>query len=90
MESSVLASAVLEDSIKKIARKYSIDSKDKSLEPLIDELKKTWVFSDVKTKRIKFYSGIRNKALHAEWADFDIHDVGEMIKGLHELIEYFL
>lgn len=90
IESSVLASTVLEDTVKKIAKKNSIETKGVSLEPLIDNLVKASVFTPVKAKRIKGYAGVRNHALHAEWSEFDIKDVGELIKGTRELIDEFL
>jgi len=89
-ESSVLASAVLEDTIKKIARKHNVESSGISLEPLIDELVKVQVFTPLKAKRIKGYAGVRNHALHADWDKFDIRDVGDLIKGTREVIEEFL
>lgn len=90
IESSVLASAVLEDTVKRIARKNGIESKGKSLEPLIDEIIKAGIFTPVKGKRIKGFSGVRNHALHAEWDDFDIKDVGELISGVRELLDTYL
>jgi uncharacterized protein YutE (UPF0331/DUF86 family) len=90
IESSVLASAVLEDTVKKIATKQGTQPSGTSLEPLIDELTKAGVFTLVKAKRIKGFAGVRNHALHAEWEKFDIRDVGELIKGTRELIEEFL
>jgi len=89
-EASVLASAVLEDTVKKIAMKNSINSTGRSLDPLIDELVKASVFDGIKAKRAKAYAAVRNKALHAEWDEFTIKDVGEMINGIRELIEDFL
>ena len=90
IESSILASAVLEDTMKRIARKNGIKNKGKSLEPLIDDLVKVGVFTPVKAKRVKSFAGIRNHALHAEWDEFDIKDVGELITGVRELIDSFL
>ncbi|GAI03064.1 unnamed protein product, partial [marine sediment metagenome] len=81
IEASVLASAVLEDTIKKIAVKNSMETRERSLDPLIDDLKAAGVFTPVKAKRVKAYAGIRNKADHAEWDEFDIKDVGQMIEG---------
>lgn len=89
-EAAVLASAVLEDAIKKIATKHNITTSGLSVEPLIEELVKMGVLTLVKSKRIKGYTGVRNHALHAEWDKFDIRDVGELIKGTKELIEEFL
>ena len=90
LESSVLASAVLEDTINRIATKNGITPSGMSLEPLIDELVKNNVFTAVKAKRIKGYTSVRNHALHAEWDSFDIRDVGEMINGIRELIEHYI
>ena len=90
IEASVLASAVLEDTIKKIAAKNSVSATGKSLDPLIDKLVKANVFDGVKAKRAKAYAAVRDKALHAEWDKLDIRDVGPMIDGIRELIEDYL
>ena len=89
-EASVLASAILEDSVKKIASRHGIKTGGVSLDPLIDELVKAGVFTLVKAKRVRGCAAVRNHALHAEWDEFDIRDVGELIKGTRELIEEFL
>ena len=86
-EAAVLASAVLEDTIKRIAVKNNVETSGHSLEPLIDELARQNVFTPVKTKRIKSYAGIRNHALHAEWDKLDIKDVGAQISGIRELLD---
>jgi len=89
-ESAVLGSAVLEDTIKKIASKSNISAAGQSLEELINALVKKGVFTPVKSKRVKVWASVRNHTFHAEWDKFDIRDVGELIKGLRELIEDFL
>jgi len=43
--------------------------------------------TSVKAKRWKSYAGVRNSVLHAQWNNFDISDVGDMIKGTREIIE---
>ncbi len=90
IESSVLASAVLEDTAKKIAQKNGLITENKTLDPLIDESVKANIFTPVKAKRVKSFAGIRNHALHAEWDKFDNSDVGAMIEGIRELIEELL
>lgn len=85
-EASVLVSSVLEDTIKKIAKKHGIDS-NRTLEPIIDELTSKGVFTPVYAKRVKGNAALRNKALHAEWDAFDIKDVGLTIDGVRKLIE---
>ncbi len=89
-EAAVLSSAVLEDTIKRIAIKNQVDPTSISLDPLIDELAKRSVFSPVKTKRIKSFVGVRNHALHAEWDKLDLRDVGAQIAGVRELLDEHL
>ena len=90
IEASVLASAVLEDTVKKIATKNGVTTAGMSLEPLIDDLVKAGILTPVKAKRVKGFAAVRNHALHAEWDRFDIRDVGELIAGTRELLESFL
>jgi hypothetical protein len=90
IEASVLASAVLEDAIKKIAARNTITTSGQSLEQLIDALVAADGITAVKGKRIKSWSGVRNHALHAEWDKFDIKDVGMMIEGIRELLDAHL
>lgn len=90
IEAAVLSSVVLEDTLKKIALKNDVNPKGKSLEDIVDELAKKEVFNAVKAKRIKSENAIRNHALHAEWEEFDIKQVGEQIKSIQSLIEDYL
>ena len=90
IEASVLASAVLEDTMKKVALKNGIKTDKLSLENLIEELVKKDIFTLVKSKRVKGYAAVRNQALHAEWDKFDVKEVGELIKGTREIIEEYL
>lgn len=89
-EAAVLASAVLEDTIKRIGAKNDVKTDGVSLEPLIDELSKRNIFTQVKAKRLKSYSAIRNHALHAEWEKLDLRDVGSQISGVRELLDEHL
>lgn len=90
IEAAVLSSAVLEDTVKKIAQKNGIQTGGKTLEPLINALVKANVLTSVKGKRVKAYAGVRNHALHAEWDEFEISDVGDLIHGTRELLENYL
>jgi hypothetical protein len=90
VEAAVLASAVFEDAIKRIADKNGILTKDRTADPLIDELVVNCVFNAIKAKRAKVYAGVRNKALHAAWDDFDLKDVGSLITGVGEIVEQYL
>lgn len=87
VESSVLASAVFEDSVRRVAGKMNVEQAGRTLDSIIDDLAKCGAVTPVKAKRWKSYAGVRNSALHAQWDDFDIRDVGDMIKGTREIIE---
>ena len=89
VEAAVLASAVLEDTIKKICKKNNLPT-NLNLEPSVDELVKINILTSVKAKKVKYTASIRNKALHANWDEFDISDVGESIKCTEELIENYI
>jgi uncharacterized protein YutE (UPF0331/DUF86 family) len=89
-ESAVLVSVVLEDTMKRLAKKSGISPNGMSLEPLIDELSKANVFTQVKAKRIKPFATLRNHALHAEWDQFDLRDVGLAITGVRDLLSEYL
>jgi len=90
IEAGVLASVVLEDTVKKIAATAGLETQKRSLEELVDSLVKANIFTDVKAKQVKVYATVRNHALHAEWESLNIRDVGELIKGTQELIAEFL
>lgn len=89
-EAAVLSSAVLEDTVKRIARKVGVSVTATSLEPLIDKLVKQGAFTVVKAKRLKAFAAVRDHALHAEWDKLDIKDVGEQLSCLRELLDEHL
>jgi hypothetical protein len=90
VESSVLGSTVFEDTVRKIAKKNDVEEAGIDLESVINELVNVNIFTTVKAKRVKGHGAVRNKALHAQWDDFDLKDVGGLIKGTRELIDDYL
>lgn len=86
-ESSVLCSAVFEDAVRKLADKVSVSQAGRSLDSIIDDLVKQGITTSVKARRWKSYAAVRNKALHAQWDEFDLRDVGEMLTGTREVVE---
>jgi hypothetical protein len=90
MEAGVLASIVFEDTLRKISSKYNTSNTGESIEVIIDNLTKANAWTSVKAIRIKAYAAVRNKALHANWEEFELRDVGELIKGVRELLEHDL
>jgi hypothetical protein len=87
IEAAVLASAVFEDSIKRLCDKHGIQTTDKTLESLVNALKTNRILGKVKAGRLRSYVSIRNGAFHADWKGFDQRDLRQMIEGLEELIE---
>lgn len=90
MESGVLASIVFEDTVRKICDKHHIHQTGVSMEELIDLLSRKEIITPVKAKRYKGLAGIRNQALHAQWNELDLKDIGGLIKGTKEVIETHL
>lgn len=89
VESSVIASAILEDSIKKVAIRNGI-TKTSKLDSTISALQTNNVISSLQAKKLRYYAGIRNKALHADWDEFALDDVKDLIQGISKLIENYL
>ena len=87
MEAAVLASAVLEDTVKRVCRKHNIATDAENLDPLINALKSNRIVGKVKTAQLKAYAALRNKAFHAEWDAFNDRDLRQMIEGLEELLD---
>lgn len=87
MEAAVLASAVLEDTVKRLCRKHNIASDDQTLDSLISALKTSQIIEKVKAERLRSYAALRNQAFHAQWNAFDQRDLRQMIEGLEELLE---
>lgn len=88
MESSVIASSIFEDTIRKIGNKNGLTAI--KLDKLIDDLKKSDVITATEVKRFKYFAGIRNEALHANWDKITIEQVRELIQGVELSIENYL
>ncbi|MGD0074754.1 MAG: hypothetical protein ABSD31_10495 [Candidatus Binataceae bacterium] len=84
---AVLASAVLEDTVKRLCRKHNVEFEDKSLDTLISALKTMQILGKVKAERLRSHAKLRNQAFHAEWDAFDQRDLRQMIEDVQELVE---
>jgi len=89
-EAAILGSAVLEDSVKRVAAKNSVPATGLSLEPLIDALVTAEVLKPVQAKRLKTQAAVRNHAFHAEWEKLTLKDVGLLIAAVRDLISEHL
>jgi len=83
-EAGTIAGVVFEDTIHRIAKIH--DASNELLEDVINNLVKVEVLTQVKVKRAKVASHVRNKATHAEWDEFELDDVKVTIDFTRELI----
>ncbi|TGK82978.1 hypothetical protein EHQ24_08115 [Leptospira noumeaensis] len=82
----VLASASLEDSLKKLAEYKNINVEGKEMSDIVNILKSNEVLSGPQLKVIQSFVKIRNKAFHAEWNKIDTPEVKSLIAFLDEFI----
>lgn len=85
-EAGVIAGVVFEDCLRRICRKHQKWEKDINLDQLISTLAKIGVLTATKAKRARAAAHIRTKATHAQWDEFDLHDVSAAVEITRELI----
>ncbi len=94
---AVLSGAVLEKALRDICDRQippistvKDNGKNKTLCPLIDDLKRANFFTELKAKQLKAWADIRNKAAHGNFDQFKFSDVELMIKGIEDFLgNYF-
>jgi hypothetical protein len=86
MEASVIASAILEDVVRRIGKAYGVEELSK-LDNVISALRADAVIGTIEAKQLRYFAGIRNSALHASWGEFDIRAVGDLIEGIEKLLK---
>jgi hypothetical protein len=86
---AVLAGAILERALRSLCDKQTppiatktAAGEPKTLNPLIDDLKKASVFNELKAKQLRAWADVRNKAAHGEFQSFNRGDVETMISGI--------
>jgi hypothetical protein len=94
---AVLAGAVLEKALRKLCAEtdppisvIKPNGDPKTLNPLIDDLKKAGVFNELKAKQLQTWAHIRNKAAHGEFDQFKRSDVEQMIQGITRFLGDYL
>ena len=94
---AVLAGAVLEKALRTRCWQHQPpipttkpDGDPKTLNPLIDDLKKAGVFNEAKAKQLRAWADIRNHAAHGEFDQFDRGDVEQMISGINNFLGDYL
>lgn len=90
---AVLTGAVLEKSLRTLCDQQTpkiatltANGDPKTLNPLIDDLKRAGVFNELKAKQLRSWADIRNKAAHGEFDQFTRGDVEQMIHGVSNFL----
>jgi len=94
---AVLSGAVLERALKILCTQQQQpisltrgNGVPKTLNPLIDDLKKAAVFNEAKAKQLRVWVYIRNHAAHGDFEQFTCQDVEEMIRGVKNFLDSYL
>ena len=77
--SAVLASAALEDALKRFAESKGLDVENKDMSNVISIIKSAELLKKPEAKVVQSYVTLRNKALHAEWDKINIPEVASLI-----------
>jgi hypothetical protein len=91
---AVLAGAVLERGLRTLCEQNKVPTttakgESKTLNPMIDQLRKAGVYNELKAKQLRSWADIRNKAAHGEFDEFNRKDVEQMIQGMtNSLADY--
>ncbi|MEO6996357.1 MAG: DUF4145 domain-containing protein [Lacunisphaera sp.] len=94
---AVLAGAVLEKALRKLCGQQqppvstlTTSGEPKTLNPLIDDLKKAGLFNELKAKQLRAWADIRNKAAHGDFDQFNRGDVEQMIQGVSNFLADYI
>ncbi|HSW62964.1 MAG TPA: DUF4145 domain-containing protein [Dissulfurispiraceae bacterium] len=90
---AVLSGAVLEKALRTLCglQKPRVETiihngKAKTLNPLVDDLKKAGAFKETKAKQLRAWAEIRNHAAHGNFDQFTRKDVEQMILGIKSFL----
>jgi len=94
---AVLAGAVLEKALRTLCEKQepiiavlNPKGEPKTLNPLIDDLKKAALFNEAKAKQLRGWAAIRNHAAHGEFDQFTRSDVEQLLQGVNSFLADYL
>jgi hypothetical protein len=94
---AVLAGAVLEKALKTLCNEQqppvsivNAKGEPKTLNPLIDELKKAGAFNELKAKQLRSWADIRNAVAHGDFSAFGKADVEQMISAINNFLADYI
>ena len=83
---AVLASAALEDGLKRFAISQELRVEDKTMEEVINALKSKGLVSGAQKSLLSAMPRIRNHAMHAEWSKLTPQDTGSVIGFVEQFL----
>jgi len=83
---AVLATAALEDVMKRKTKELELDVDDKSLDQVINALKSESFFEGAQKSVVSSYVQLRNAALHADWDKIKEPEVSSLIAFLESFL----
>ena len=87
---AVLASAALEDALKRLALRHELEVDGKTMEDVINALKTKGLVSGPQKALLAAMPKVRNQAMHANWDALTPQDAGSMIGFVEQfLISHF-
>ncbi|GMQ63522.1 hypothetical protein [Vallitalea maricola] len=85
--SAVLGRVVVEDALKRIARREGIDDTYKTSR-INDELKKIQIYTQPQWRLIQAWLDIGNSAAHGNFSNYDNNDVKNMLSGIEQFLAH--
>jgi len=82
---AVLGRVVLEDALRRIARRESLDSSEKA-STINDSLRNAGVYAQPRWRMVQAWLDIGNAAAHGKASDFTEQDVTKMLEGISEFL----
>ncbi|MEZ5630607.1 MAG: DUF4145 domain-containing protein [Burkholderiaceae bacterium] len=82
----VLASAALEDALKRYAAQNDLDVSDKTMEDVVNALKSKGLVSGPQKALLAAMPKLRNQAMHAKWENLTREDAGSMIGFVEQFL----
>ena len=83
---AVLASAALEDALKRFAAENDLDVTDKTMEDVVNALKSKGLVSGPQKALLAAMPKLRNKAMHADWESITPQDAGSIIGYVEQFL----
>lgn len=86
----ILATAVFEDTLRRVARAHDVPEAGVALDSVISALDQKDVITSIVAKRCRAAAGVRNGALHAQWDRVTLGDVDTVLHLTRELLSNHL